>query len=246
MQTSNRRIWLGIILIALGSLFFLDNLNFFWFDMRHTIFSWHTIFLIIGIVILINHKNSLAGYIFLIIGLLGTARHFIPFFFNYDFGDLWPIILLFIGLWLILKRNGSPAMHHTNFAPGTASSQTDSQSQTSSGLYDSIDEVSVFNSVKKIITSQNFRGGKVTSIFGSVKLDLTNAKLVPGDNILDVTCIFGGVNIRVPQDWKVAVNVTSAFGGFDDKRFASYNTQTSEGVLVINGAAIFGGGELLY
>ena len=27
MQTSNRRIWLGVVLIILGSLFFLDNLR---------------------------------------------------------------------------------------------------------------------------------------------------------------------------------------------------------------------------
>ena len=241
MQTSNRRIWLGIILIALGSLFFLDNLNFFWFDIRHAIFSWHTIFLIIGIVILINHKNSLAGYIFLIIGLFGTARHYIPFFFDFDFGDLWPLILLVIGLWLILKRrdhvHSSRTQYHINNmqSPGQDFSQ------------DIIDEVCIFNTNNKIIHSENFRGGKITTIFGGIKIDFTNVKMAPGENTLEITTLFGGCSMRVPQGWKVLLNVTSVFGGFDDKRFAPFDpAQSSEGILVIKGVTIFGGGELLY
>ncbi len=241
MQTSNRRIWLGIILIALGSLFFLDNLNFFWFDLRHTIFSWHTIFLIIGIVILINHKNSLAGYIFLIIGLFGTARHFIPFLFDFDFRDLWPILLFVIGLWLILKRREPARMHNTQFNVGSTQTQGAIYSQ------DILDEVCVFNTCKKVIHSENFMGGRITTIFGETKLDLTNVKMATGENTLEITTIFGGCNLRVPQGWKVLLNVTSIFGGFDDKRFAPFDpAQNSEGILVIKGVTIFGGGELLY
>ena len=241
MQTSNRRIWLGIILIALGSLFFLDNLNFFWFDLRHTIFSWHTIFLIIGIVILINHKNSLAGYIFLIIGLFGTARHFTPFLFDYDFGDLWPILLFVIGLWLILKRREPLRVNNAQFNVGSTQTQETAYSQ------DILDEVCVLTSCNKVIHSENFRGGRITTILGETKLDFTNVKLAPGENTLEITTIFGGYDLRVPQGWKVLLNVTSIFGGFDDKRFAPYDPeQSSEGILVIKGVTIFGGGELLY
>ena len=241
MQTSNRRIWLGIILIALGSLFFLDNFNFIWFDLRHTIFSWHTIFLIIGIVILINHKNSLAGYIFLIIGLFGTARHFIPVLFDFDFGDLWPILLLVIGLWLVLKKREPVRTSNFQYHVNNMKSQGSVFSQ------DILEEVCVFSSCNKIIHSENFQGGRIETIFGGTKLDLTNVKLAPGENTLEVTTIFGGCELRVPQGWKVLVNVTSVFGGFDDKRFTTFDpAQSSEGILVIKGVAIFGGGELLY
>ncbi|MCX6174113.1 MAG: DUF5668 domain-containing protein [Ignavibacteriales bacterium] len=239
MQTSNRRIWLGIILIALGSLFFLDNLNFFWFDMRHAIFSWHTIFLILGIVILINHKNSLAGYIFLIIGLFGTARHYIPFFFDFDFGDLWPLILLVIGLWLILKRRGPLHVHSTQFNVGSTQTQGTEYSQ------DIIDETCVFTSCNKIIHSENFKGGKISIVFGTLKLDLNDSKLATGNNILEVDIIFGEAKIRVPQNWKVLINESSIFGGFNDKRFINLEEMgKSEGVLVIRGSNIFGSGQI--
>lgn len=243
MQTSNNRIWLGVILIVLGALFVLDNFGFFYFDFHPLIFSWHTIFLIIGIVLVVNHKNSFIGYVFLGIGLIGILHHF-PYFFFLDFGSLWPLLFLALGLWLLLNRRDS---NHHSFQNMQNIQNGQNQSQTSFSSYDYIDEVAVFNTVRRTIDSQNFRGGKITTMFGGAKLDLTNAKLAPGENSLEVSAIFGGVNIRVPQDWKVLVNVTSIFGGFDDKRFAkTMPADESQGILIIKGAAIFGGGELLY
>jgi predicted membrane protein len=105
----------------------------------------------------------------------------------------------------------------------------------------------VFNSIHRVIISDNFRGGNITTLFGGTKLDLTQAKLAPGENVLELTTLFGGANIRVPQNWRVILNVTSIFGGFDDKRFGHYNNEeTSEGILIIKGVTLFGGGELLY
>jgi predicted membrane protein len=255
MQNTNGRTWAGIIFIAIGALFLLDNFGFPWFygfDIHHMIFSWHSIFLIIGIVLIVNHRNNFLGYIFVGIGALGLLRH-LPFFSQFDFGDLWPIILLFMGLWLILRKNEKSSVHHSHFSNRGGESaekmppQGEYQSQTASNFYDYLDEVSIFNSVHKVIRSDNFRGGNITTIFGGTKLDLTNAKLSPGENNLEITTLFGGTNIRVPQNWKVILNVTSIFGGFEDKRFANiHNGETSEGILIIKGVALFGGGELLY
>lgn len=240
MQTSSNRIWLGVILIILGALFIMDNFGFFYFDFHPLFFSWYTIFLIIGIVLVINHKNSFIGYVFLGIGLIGILRHF-PNFFFLDFGNLWPLIFLAIGLWLLFNRRDSQRYSRHKTQAGQ------NQSQTNFSSYDCIDEVAVFNTIKRTINSENFKGGRFTSIFGGAKLDFTNAKLAPGENTLEITTIFGGVNIRVPQNWNVLVNVTSIFGGFDDKRFSRVNpAEISQGVLIIKGAAIFGGGELLY
>jgi len=192
--------------------------------------------LIIGIVLLINHKNSLAGYILIAIGLIGTLRHTIPFFFDFDFGDMWPIFLLLIGAWLIFRKNGSS---HND---GRIHFEKGWQPEFDQSPADFVKIDCVFNSSNRIVHSDNFRGGDITSIFGDIKLDLTNAKLAPGINTLKVDTIFGGVRIRVPQDWKVQLNITSVFGGFDDKRY-NISTESQEGTLIINGSAIFGGGK---
>lgn len=248
MQNTNGRTWLGIILIVLGGLFFLDNFGFPWFDgfdIRHLIFSWHTIFLIVGIVLISKHRDNFLGYILVGIGAFGLLRR-LHIFSEFDFGDFWPIILLFTGIWLILRKNGKHSISGQHFTK-EKTAEGEKFTNYSSQHFDSLDEVSVFNSIHRVILSDNFRGGNITTIFGGTKLDLTQAKLAPGENILELTTLFGGAKIRVPQNWKVILNVTSIFGGFDDKRFASYkNEETLEGILIIKGVTLFGGGELLY
>ena len=238
MRTNSKN-WVGIILVILGALFLMDNYGLFWFNIHPLIFGWHTIFLIIGIVLVVNHKNSLIGYILLGIGLIGVLKH--SFFFNIDFEDFWPLILFGLGLWLILNKRERQTIHEKFTTPvGTPT-------PANSSVFDTIDEVCVFNNVHRTISSTNFKGGTITSIFGSVKLDLTTAKLAPGENNLEINNIFGSLKLRVPQGWKVIVNVSSIFGGFEDKRFGGlYNSEVSQGVLVIKGVTIFGGGDVKF
>ncbi|PKL81801.1 MAG: hypothetical protein CVV24_13410 [Ignavibacteriae bacterium HGW-Ignavibacteriae-3] len=247
MQNSNGRMWIGVVLVIIGGLFLLDNFGFPWFygfDVRHLVFSWHTIFIIVGLVLVVNHKDHFLGYIFLGIGAFGILRHF-PFFSQFDFSDLWPIILLFVGLWLILRKNGnSQVKDKYNF---NGENEPRPRTFSSEQSVDYIDETSIFNSINKMIRSDNFRGGKVTTIFGGTKLNLTESKLSPGENNLELTTIFGGAEIHVPPNWRVLLNVTSIFGGFEDKRYGKYNNEEfSEGILIIKGVTLFGGGEILY
>ncbi len=245
MQSSNSRIWFGVILVILGGLFLMDNFGLFWFDLRPLVFSWHSILLIVGIVILINHKNNPAGYILIAIGLIGTLRHTVPYFFDFDFSDLWPIFILLVGVWLIFKRNNNNHFHRHNrqfdFGASEFHKENVSEDQSSADL---IKVDCIFNNIKRVVHSENFKGGSISTVFGEVHLDLTNAKLAPGTNTLEVNTVFGGIKIRVPSDWKVQLNVSSVFGGFDDKRY-NISSTPQDGLLVINGSTIFGGGKLI-
>jgi predicted membrane protein len=245
MHNSNGRYWFGLILVIIGGLWIMENFGFPWFygiNFSHLIFSWHTIFMIIGTVLIVNHKDNFLGYIFLGIGAFGLLKHF-PFFSEFDFGDLWPILLLTAGLWLVFRKNGQTQNINSGFTEG----HIHTEARASYQQIDYLDEASIFNSVNKIIRSENFRGGKITTIFGGTKLDLTQSKLAPGENNLELTTIFGGAELHIPPNWKVLLNVTSIFGGFEDKRYRQYNNdEPSEGILIIKGVTLFGGGELLY
>ena len=66
-----------------------------------------------------------------------------------------------------------------------------------------------------------------------------------GGNIIDITCIFGGTTIIVPESWNVVIEVTPILGGFSDSRkmrgdVIRDNTRS----LTIRGTVIFGGGEI--
>ena len=76
-------------------------------------------------------------------------------------------------------------------------------------------------------------------VFGGSKVDLRKA-IVPADGVtITCACIFGGVDIIVPSDMRVAVHGIGIFGGFDHP----HNEPDDPGAPTINidGIALFGG-----
>ncbi len=76
---------------------------------------------------------------------------------------------------------------------------------------------------------------------GGAEIDLTAAD-IQNRAVLDVSAVFGGVKLVVPSDWDVQNKATAIFGGVEDKRTALSAFHSK--VLVIDGAAVFGGVEI--
>jgi predicted membrane protein len=248
-RTIGSRVILGIILIAIGGLYLLKSFNPF-IDIE--IFSFPFILIVIGIVIMFNSRNKFFGAVLCIAGLL--------FYFS-DKIMVGPLLIILLGVYIIFKhRNGRGRAFGNPFPQ--PDSNPDEKKNIKEGIadfvksekkrfYDSsinkdyLDDISVFGGGHKIIHSDNFKGGNITEIFGGSEIDLTQCKLSPGENIIDVVIIFGGCTIVVPNNWDVIMNVTPLFGGFSNKknRYQSSGSEPS-GTLIIKGVAIFGGGEV--
>ena len=57
--------------------------------------------------------------------------------------------------------------------------------------------------------------------------------------------LFGGIEIKVPDNWRVAVRGAGIFGGYDDKTLRRQSTLSPDSpLLVITGYAVFGGVEV--
>ena len=190
------------------------------------------IMMIVGIFVLINHNDSFLGTALVGVGGFWFLSRYSDIPVKEYFSEYWPVILIILGIALIFKRQGK----HQSF--------TDNHDSTKFDL-DYVDDISIFGGGRKLITSQNFRGGKTTVILGGTTIDLHEANLAEGHNSLTITAMFGGIEVIVPRDWKVIVNVTSIFGGVDDKRILNPDqVYESNKVLIIRGTAIFGGCEL--
>lgn len=85
---------------------------------------------------------------------------------------------------------------------------------------DARDRLSVFavlGNVARKVTSQNFRGGDAGAVLGGVEIDLRAAHIAGDEAVIDVTTFMGGVDIRVPDGWRIAGETTTVLGSFTDK-----------------------------
>jgi predicted membrane protein len=227
----DKRITFGIIMIVIGGIFLLNTLDVIDFAASRIIFSFPFILFIVGILILINSEKKVFGGILTTVGAFLLIPRIFPNI-HYGMSLIIPLLLIVLGLYLIFRHSREkdrPDFHSDDYKIRK----------------DTIDDVSIFGGGTKVVTSDNFKGGSITAIFGGSEIDLTNCKLAEGTSVLDIVAIFGGTTLVVPKDWNIQLNVTPLFGGFSNKAFKIPNLEVDKTrVLIIKGVAIFGGGEV--
>lgn len=227
-QLSNNRVIIGVVMVLAGLFLVIRNTGLFPDFIDKVIFSWQMLLIVIGLVMTIGASEKTAGIIVMAVG----GFFMIPLIFRETFhmyNMFWPAVFIIVGvIFISTKRHGW----------GGA---------TSKGVAgdDYVDYVNVFSGGERQVVSQNFRGGKISSVFGGIELDLTKARLAPGVSVLDIACVFGGATIIVPDDWYITIEVTPVLGGFSDTRKLNPGRTVDPAKhLLIKGAVVFGGGEI--
>ena len=98
-----------------------------------------------------------------------------------------------------------------------------------------------FSAVSQRNDSPAFKGGRITSTFGGVELDLTQARMAGPEARLDISARFSGIELRVPREWQVVVEMPATFGGVDDK---TVPPMTPGPRLILTGEVMFGGVDI--
>ncbi|HUL43789.1 MAG TPA: cell wall-active antibiotics response protein LiaF [Bacteroidota bacterium] len=167
---------------------------------------WGTLFILFGVFLLLDNL----GY-----ADLSEILH------NY-----WPVLLILWGGFMLLRRRGNtaapPAPDASSPPPASAPPPPDQQfppPPTSSGTYtgpalmgELIHQSQIFGDITSRITSQNFKGGSISSIFGDSHIDLSGAVFADGTHELKVHSVFGNSTILLPKDAAISVSATSVFG----------------------------------
>ena len=106
-----------------------------------------------------------------------------------------------------------------------------------------VSAVAFMSGVKKSSNAQTFRGGDLTAVMGGVEIDLRQASMEPGSDVtLDTLAFWGGIEIRVPEDWEVRTPGFAIMGGFvDESRPPSEPTGKR---LLVGGMALMGAVEI--
>ncbi len=226
---SQGRIFWGLLLVVLGVLFLLDRAGTLDFGDLVARF-WPVIFILIGVSILLsnNFRNAGSGIFFILFGtffLLLRLRIFDQAVWRY----LWPLAIIAVGLWILLRPAWHPDRKRTpEMAGDTADDLAVSQ---------------VFSGTARKVESQNFRGGKADVVFGSADIDLRNARLAGGQATLVLSAVFGAITVFVPRDWQVVLQGTPVLGSIESHKGAA-SGGTPTGTLTIQGSAVLGSIEV--
>lgn len=213
---------LGLGVLTLGAILLLDN---FGIIRGENLYEFWPVFLIlIGLSHFVRPEGSrrvFSGLVWMAIGSIVLLSNL--GYISFEIWDLWPVILLIIGGSLVLK----PFRRR----------------QISVGENASVFEATaILGGASRRITASNFQGGDATAVMGGCEIDLRDCGSDGGPAEIDTFAFWGGVEIKVPDDWEVQVKGTAVLGAYEDK------TRTAEGegrkVLIVTGMAIMGGVEI--
>lgn len=225
MKRVNQILW-GVVLVAAGLLLGLNALDIVHVDVFFD--GWWTLFILIPCGIgLLSGKDITGNLIGLAIGgaLLLCCQDLL------DFGTLWklllPALIIFFGAKMIFSSvfgSNAEAMKRIKANNGQVRYGT-----------------AVFSSEKMNFSGELFQGAEFNAVFGGVQCDLRNA-VIDSDCAIQVSVIFGGVDIFVPSGINIKVSSNSIFGGVDNKAPNSH----IEGAptLYIKGTCLFGGVDI--
>lgn len=114
---------------------------------------------------------------------------------------------------------------------------------TGTSFADRLNIDAVFSGVNRKLMTKNFQGGKITTAFGGVDLDLTQADF-SGVVTIQIDIIFGGVKLIVPPHWDIRTEVSNIAAGIEDKRYFRDGGVDPSKVVVLKGTILFGGLEI--
>ncbi len=136
----------------------------------------------------------------------------------------WPILLILIGFSILYNQSSN-----------RVSKQVTHES--------ALDYSAVFGGENKKVITDDYQGGKVTSVFSRVTLDLRDAKIPKNSTVvLEVSAVFGSAKIIVPKTWLVQGSLAGVFGGYNN---ATTVPEKPDGTLILKGVAVFGSGEVI-
>ncbi|HUK63842.1 MAG TPA: DUF5668 domain-containing protein [Dongiaceae bacterium] len=244
------RVIFGFILIALGTLWTLDSFGFL--DASMVLRWWPIVLVFLGVQRLAGmgaRRNPVWGGILTVGGLLMLADN--VGWLRFTAGAFWSLALVALGIMMLrpsalgqvvyVGRRGGRRWRRYSF--------DDKDVHIGAGEVHRADDpnariqvFSMWSHVIRRIVSQQFQHAETSAVMGGVRLDLRTAKPVPGGAVVDLSVVWGGVEILVPPTWVVVNEASVMLGGINDQ--TRQTVSTSPDMLILRGAIVMGGVEI--
>jgi hypothetical protein len=104
-----------------------------------------------------------------------------------------------------------------------------------------LNDSTLLGSINRKVDNQNFQGGRVSAILGSIEIDLSRSRMADGRNnvTIDTHAILGAIKLRIPEYWRVVWNGENVLGNFEDKSIPP-TTGSNAPQLILTGSCVMG------
>ena len=240
------RYFIGLALVVVGALLLLDNTGLLGLEWSLLGRFWPVLLIIWGLWGLVSGGLRLRIWPIVVL-LLGVGFQLSNLNrWQWDVGQLWPLLIVLAGLLLLSGYLGRGARRRNPRviveAPSRSGDSGRSGTVGADGGSGRAGENwrAVFADVAKRVAEPDFRGGAAESIFGNIELDLRDATLAEGLARLEVNLTFGGLRLLVPPGWRVNLHeVHTTFGSAEQNR-AAPAPEADTGELTVAGQITFG------
>lgn len=219
----NKRTFIGLIIILIGIIFFLDTpLDIIDSDYIFSTY-WPVLLIVLGLISLIDRSTrNIFGFILLFVGLFYQVKLLNWFFEGIDIWNIiFPLIIIIVGLWFLFPK------------------------QRQSLSIDKLNQAVFFSGADIINTSTDFQGGELSAVFGGIDADLRNTVIKTNEQIvIDAFTAFGGITIKVPENWRVEIHGLPILGGWSNKRDIKMESTDVKQIVTIKCLIICGGIEI--
>lgn len=220
---STPQLVLGLLIVTIGVLFTLESLDYL--DADRVLRYWPAGVIAVGLAKIWQsrdgHGGTFGGVVVTLIGVW-LLLEFSVRAVDLDFDAIWPMALVLLGAALVWRSVTSPRP-----APGDSNSV--------------ISAMAVLGGVTRGNNSTDFKGGDLTAVLGGCEIDLRQARIA-GEAIIDVFAMWGGIELRVPEEWTVVNRVTPLLGGVEEKTRPLPAGPVQR--LIVRGFVIMGGVEI--
>lgn len=178
-----------------------------------------------------NEKPLVAWFVTLLGGILVVSQLGL---FGLDFGDM------FLPMWLVVIA--FMIMNPRKLLPRSLNTRNDELDDTDGPLQ----LVAFMGGGELHYTTRSLKGGDIVAFWGGYEIDFTEADMEEDTMTLNLVCIMGGVEIKIPANWEVEKQgAICIMGGFSNKtKCLADELELPRKKLIIKGLALMGGGEI--
>mgnify|MGYP001272975860 CR=1 FL=1 len=217
MRLISFRLLVGLFLLLLGLSIILSKVFGFDIDTGKVWDFWPAIPLLLGLNWMVlafrasegearrfyfSWGQFLTGLVAAAIGVVYLGKRFWPEYFDFDFTIFWStlgaLLLIFAGINLMRGRTAERGAGKIAFMGGF--------NIGGSGPW-------------------KLESGSYLAFMGAIELDLTTADISPGETVLDLTAIMGGIDVTIPPGLAVSYGGSTILGG------VSYKEQEDGGII---------------